>query len=85
MKTCMLGLTLAISVLFTVPASAAGGGGWPPMVGPSQPYPSYCQYCLPIWRYSAARACGGRSRIASRRAATLPPSERRANSRWPRP
>ncbi len=45
MKTCILGVTLAISVLFTVPASAAGGGGWPPMVGPSQPYPTYCQYC----------------------------------------
>lgn len=46
MKTFVLGLTLAaFGALFTVPAGAAGGGGWPPMVGPTNPYPSYCQYC----------------------------------------
>jgi hypothetical protein len=54
MKTCVLGLTLAISALFTIPADAAGGGGYPPMVGPSQPYPSYCQYCGAMWQTTPA-------------------------------
>jgi hypothetical protein len=47
MKTSMLGLTLVISALFTVPAAARGG--WPPMVGPSYPYPSYCEQCGAWW------------------------------------
>jgi hypothetical protein len=45
MKTSVLGLTLAISVLLTVPAGARGG--WPPMVGPAYPYPTYCEQCGP--------------------------------------
>jgi hypothetical protein len=47
MKICVLGLTLAMSVLSTVPAGARGG--WPPMVGPSYPYPSYCEHCGAWW------------------------------------
>ena len=64
MKTSVLGLTLVISVLFTVPAWARGG--WPPMVGPSYPYPSYCEQCgfgwyaapppRPVVRYRKHRA-----------------------------
>ena len=46
MKTSVLGFTLiAISALFTVPAAARGG--WPPMVGPSYPYPSYVRNAAP--------------------------------------
>jgi hypothetical protein len=50
MKTFVPGLTLAITVLatsalFTLPAAARGAGGWPGMVGPSYPYPSYCEQC----------------------------------------
>jgi hypothetical protein len=49
MKRSVLGLTLAISVLFTVPAGARGGGGFPVM-GPSYPYPSYCEQCFGGWQ-----------------------------------
>jgi hypothetical protein len=47
MKTSVLGLTLVISALLIVPAGARGG--WPPMVGPSYPYPSYCAQCGAWW------------------------------------
>jgi hypothetical protein len=47
MKTAMLNFTLVITALFTVPAAARGG--WPPMVGPSHPYPSYCEQCGAWW------------------------------------
>jgi hypothetical protein len=50
MKISVLGSTLGISALLTVPAAAAGGGSFPPMVGPSYPFPSYCEQCLPIWQ-----------------------------------
>ena len=50
MKTSVLGLTLAISVLFTVPAVARGGGT--PLMAPSYPYPSYCQRCFGGWQSS---------------------------------
>jgi hypothetical protein len=50
MKTSVLGLALAMSVLFTVSASARGGSaGWPGTVGPSYPYPSYCEQCGAWW------------------------------------
>ena len=46
----VLGLTLAISALFTVPAAARGGSaGWPGTVGPSYPSPSYCAHCGAWW------------------------------------
>jgi hypothetical protein len=45
MKSSVLGSSLAIGILLTVPAGARSGGGYPPMVGPSYPYPSYCQQC----------------------------------------
>jgi hypothetical protein len=46
----VLGLTLAISALFTVPAAARGGSaGYPGTVGPSYPYPSYCAHCGAWW------------------------------------
>jgi hypothetical protein len=54
MKTSVLGLALAMSVLFTVPALARGG--WPPMVGPSYPYPSYCEQCGAWWVTAPAPA-----------------------------
>jgi hypothetical protein len=44
MKWSVLGSTLTISVLLTVPAGARSGGGFP-LMGPSYPYPSYCQQC----------------------------------------
>jgi hypothetical protein len=47
MKTSVLGLALVISALMTVSANARGG--WPPMVGPSYPYPSYCEQCGAWW------------------------------------
>jgi hypothetical protein len=47
MKASVLGSALAISILLTVPAGArGGGGGFPPMVGPSYPFPSYCEQCF---------------------------------------
>jgi hypothetical protein len=46
----VLGLALAISALFTVPAAARGGSaGYPGTVGPSYPYPSYCEHCGAWW------------------------------------
>jgi hypothetical protein len=55
MKASVLGSTLAISILLTVPAGARGGGGFPPMVGPSYPFPSYCEQCFPGWQAPPAR------------------------------
>jgi hypothetical protein len=49
MKIFVLGSTLAISVLLTVPAGARGGY---PIIGPSYPYPSYCQQCVVGWQAS---------------------------------
>jgi hypothetical protein len=49
MTRSVLGLTLAISVLFTAPAGARSGGGFP-LMGPSYPYPSYCQQCYGGWQ-----------------------------------
>jgi hypothetical protein len=56
MKTSVLGLALvmsvvsAMSVVSTVPAAARGGSaGWPGTVGPSYPYPSYCEICGAPW------------------------------------
>jgi hypothetical protein len=50
MKASVLGSTLAISILLIVPAGArGGGGGFPPMVGPSYPFPSYCEQCSLGW------------------------------------
>ncbi len=50
MKTSVLGLTLVISALMTVPAAARGGSaGYPGTVGPSYPYPSYCAHCGAWW------------------------------------
>ena len=50
MKTSVLGLTLVISALLTVPAAARGGSaGYPGTVGPSYPYPSYCAHCGAWW------------------------------------
>jgi hypothetical protein len=56
MKTSVLGLALAMSVasmmsvVSIVPAAARGGSaGWPGTVGPSYPYPSYCEQCGAWW------------------------------------
>jgi hypothetical protein len=50
MKTSVLGLALVMSALLTVPAAARGGSaGWPGTVGPSYPYPSYCEQCGAWW------------------------------------
>jgi hypothetical protein len=47
MKIFVLGSMLAISVLLTVPAEARGG--YPAIVEPFYPYPSYCEQCLGGW------------------------------------
>jgi len=48
MRWSVLGSTLAIGTLPTVPAAARSGGGYPGILGPSYPYPSYCEQCA--WR-----------------------------------
>jgi hypothetical protein len=48
MKMFVLGSTLASSVLLTVPAGARGG--YPAIVEPFYPYPSYCEHCLLGWQ-----------------------------------
>jgi hypothetical protein len=47
MKIFVLGSMLAISVLLTVPAEARGG--YPAIVEPFYPYPSYCEQCSVGW------------------------------------
>jgi hypothetical protein len=47
MKILVLGSMLAISVLLTVPAAARGG--YPAIVEPFYPYPSYCEQCFGGW------------------------------------
>jgi hypothetical protein len=62
MKPSVLGLALAMSVVSmsvvsTVPAAARGGSaGWPGTVGPSYPYPSYCEQCGAWWVTAAPPA-----------------------------
>lgn len=46
----VLGATLVIGGLFTVPAAARSGGGFPSQIGPSYPFPSYCEQCFGSWQ-----------------------------------